>query len=203
MTGYVELAALTNFSFHEGAAHAEELVATAAALGHAAIAITDRNSLAGIARAHAAARKHAFRLVVGCRLTFRAGPEFGGREVLVYPTDRFAYGRLCELLTLGRRRAPKGECHLDYADLVAGGEGLIVIALPGEEVHISPHAGSSCPAKAGHPRVCPPQENSWMPGPSPGMTTEWGRQPAFPPSARPGMTTEWVGLSVSPPPAAR
>ncbi|HVM85656.1 MAG TPA: error-prone DNA polymerase [Candidatus Binatia bacterium] len=152
MTGYVELSAFTNFSFLEGAAHAEELVATAAALGHDAIAITDRNSLAGIARAHAAARKHQFRLVVGCRL------EFGdGCEVLVYPTDRFAYGRLCELLTLGRRRAPKGECHLDYADLAAGGEGMIVIALPPEDSPTALPTRSSCPGLA---------------RPSPGMTTQ-------------------------------
>ncbi len=124
MSGYAELSALTNFSFLEGGSHAEELVATAQALGHRAIAIADRNSLAGIARAHAACKEHGFKLVVGCRLQFR-----DGGEVLAYPTDRFAYGRLCELLTLGRRRAPKGECHLDYADLAAHGEGMIVVAL--------------------------------------------------------------------------
>ncbi|HVT54338.1 MAG TPA: error-prone DNA polymerase, partial [Dongiaceae bacterium] len=124
MTGYAELSALTNFSFLEGGSHPHELVAAAQALGHRAIAITDRNSLAGIARAHDACKQSGFKLVVGCRLEFR-----DGREVLAYPTDRFAYGRLCELLTLGRRRAPKGECHLDYADLVAHGEGMIVVAL--------------------------------------------------------------------------
>jgi error-prone DNA polymerase len=124
-SSYAELSALTNFSFLEGASHAEELVETAARLGHTAIAIADRNSLAGIARAHEAGKKLSFRLVVGCRLTFR-----DGREVLAYPTDRLAYGHLCELLTLGRRRAPKGECHLDYADLVTWGEGMIVVALP-------------------------------------------------------------------------
>ncbi len=131
--GYVELSALTNFSFLEGASHAHELVETAARLGHGAIAIADRNSLAGIARAHAAANELGLQLVVGCRLTFRAPEGQLGREVLVYPTDRFAYGRLCELLTLGRRRAPKGECHLDYDDLAAYGEGMIVVALPPEE----------------------------------------------------------------------
>ena len=128
-TGYIELSALTHFSFLEGASHAHELVETAAQLGHAAIAITDRNSLAGIAQAHKACKELLFKLVVGCRLTFR-----DGREVLAYPTDRLAYGRLCELLTLGRRRAPKGECHLDYDDLVAWGEGMIVVAMPPEEI---------------------------------------------------------------------
>ncbi|MES1151560.1 MAG: error-prone DNA polymerase, partial [Dongia sp.] len=131
--GYAELSALTNFSFLEGASHAHELVATAAALGHRAIAIADRNSLAGIARAHEACKGRKFKLVVGCRLQFR-----DGREVLVYPIDRFAYGRLCELLTLGRRRAPKGECHLDYADLAAQGEGMIVVALTMEPVPLPP-----------------------------------------------------------------
>ncbi|MDQ7248937.1 error-prone DNA polymerase [Dongia sedimenti] len=124
---YVELSACTNFSFLEGASHAEELVEAAERVGHKAIAIADRNSLAGIARAHEACKTLNFRLVVGCRLTFR-----DGREVLAFPTDRFAYGRLCELLTAGRRRAPKGECHLDYADLVQWGEGMILVALTPE-----------------------------------------------------------------------
>jgi error-prone DNA polymerase len=131
--GYVELSALTNFTFLEGASHAHELVERAIALGHRAIAIADRNSLAGIARAHHAAKLLNFRLVVACRLQFRSADGNEGREILVYPTDRFAYGRLCELLTLGRRRAPKGECHLDYADLAASCAGMMAIALPPEE----------------------------------------------------------------------
>ena len=65
------------------------------------------------------------RFIVGARLDFRCG-----RSLLVYPTDRAAYGRLARLITLGRRRAPKGECHLDLADLDSLGEGLIMIALP-------------------------------------------------------------------------
>jgi error-prone DNA polymerase len=130
--GYAELSALTNFSFLEGGAHPHELVETAASLGHRAIAITDRNSLAGIARAHEACKDLKFKLVVGCRLEFR-----DGHEVLAYPTDRFAYGRLCELLTIGRRRAPKGECHLDYDDLVTYGEGMIVVALVEEAAFLA------------------------------------------------------------------
>jgi len=123
-SGYVELSALTNFSFLEGASHAEELAFAAAELGHKAIAIADRNSFAGIARAHLACKRVGIRLIVGCRLEFR-----DGQELLVFPTDRAGYARLCELLTLGRRRAPKGECHLDYADLAAGEGGLVVVAL--------------------------------------------------------------------------
>src|SRR6516165_5920417 len=126
MTGmYAELQVTTNFSFLRGASHADELVVTAAALGHQAIAITDRNSLAGIVRAHHAAKQVGLRLVVGCRLDLR-----DGTSLLVFPEDRAAYGRLTWLLTLGKRRAPKGECHLDYADVIEHGEGLIVVALP-------------------------------------------------------------------------
>src|SRR6185312_7754650 len=99
-----------------------------AALGHRAIAVADRNSLAGIVRAHQAAEGEGIRLVVGCRVELRGGAAF-----LVYPTDRAAYARLTRLLTLGKRRAPKGECHLGYADLAAHGEGQIVVALAADD----------------------------------------------------------------------
>ncbi|HWT99159.1 MAG TPA: error-prone DNA polymerase [Terriglobales bacterium] len=122
---YAELQVTSNFTFLEGASHAEELAVQAAALGHAAIAITDRNSLAGIVRAHVACQGKDIRLIVGCRLDFVTGDS-----LLCFPEDRAAYGRLCELLTVGRRRAPKGECHLHYADLVHHAEGQIVIGLP-------------------------------------------------------------------------
>ena len=117
---YAELQVTTNFSFLRGASHPDELVVTAAALGHQAIAITDHNSLAGIVRAHHAAKEVGIRLVVGCRLDLR-----DGTSLLAFPEDRAAYGRLTRLLTLGKRRAPKGECHLDYADVVAHGDGQI------------------------------------------------------------------------------
>src|SRR5207249_937863 len=105
----------------------DELVLTAAALGHQAIAITDRNSVAGLVRAHHAAKTVGIRLVVGVRLDLD-----DGTSLLAYPQDRAAYGRLARLLTLGKRRAPKGECHIGYADVVAHGEGQIVVALPPE-----------------------------------------------------------------------
>jgi error-prone DNA polymerase len=127
MTGYAELQVTSNYSFLRGASHPHELVETAQALGHRAIAIADRNSLAGVVRAFRAARECGMRLVVGCRL------ELGcGTALLCFPTDRAAYGRLCRLLTLGKRRAEKGECRLDYADLLAHGEGQLVVALPPE-----------------------------------------------------------------------
>src|SRR5205085_10474841 len=75
VSGYAELQVASNFSFLRGASHPDELVVTAAALGHAAIAITDRNSLAGIVRAHHAAKTIGIRLVIGCRPELRAGPS--------------------------------------------------------------------------------------------------------------------------------
>ena len=132
---YAELQVTTNFSFLRGAAHPDELVLTAAALGHAAIAITDRNSLAGVVRAHHAAKEVGLRLVIGCRLDLS-----DGTSLLAFPEDRVAYGRLTRLLTLGKRRAPKGECHLHYADVVAHGDGQIVVALPSETVDMADFA---------------------------------------------------------------
>ncbi len=124
---YAELQVTTNFTFLQGASHPEELVLTAAALGLHAIAITDRNSLGGVVRAHGAAKQAGIRLVVGARLDLRDGPS-----LLCFPTDRAAYGRLTRLLTLGRRRAPKGECHLDTADVAAHADGQLLVALPPE-----------------------------------------------------------------------
>jgi error-prone DNA polymerase len=124
---YAELQVTSNFSFLRGASHPGELVRTAAALGHQAIAITDRNSVAGLVRAHQAAKTAGIRLVIGVRLDLA-----DGTSLLAYPQDRAAYGRLTRLLTMGKRRAPKGECHLDYADLVAHGEGQILVVLPPE-----------------------------------------------------------------------
>jgi error-prone DNA polymerase len=124
---YAELHVTSNFTFLHGASHAEELALTAAALGLGALAITDRNTLAGVVRAHLAARSAGIRLVVGCRLDLRDGPS-----LLAYPTDRAAYGRLSRLLTVGKRRAPKGACHLDVADVCDHARGLRLLALPPE-----------------------------------------------------------------------
>ena len=122
---YVELQVTSNFSFLRGASHPEELVATAAAFDHAAAAITDRNSLAGAVRAWRAARETGIQLLVGARLDL-----VDGASLLCFPMDRAAYGRLCRLLTLGKRRAPKGECHIGREDALAYGEGQIMIVLP-------------------------------------------------------------------------
>jgi len=133
MTPYAELQAVSNFSFLEGASHAHELVATAAALGIQALAVCDRNTLAGVVRAHAAAKQANIRLLIGARLDLEDGPS-----ALCLPRDRAAYGRLSRLLTLGRRRAPKGECHLTWADVAQHAEGQILILLPPDGV---PDAG--------------------------------------------------------------
>ena len=129
---FAELAAMTNFSFLRGASHPEEMVARAAALGLDGIGIADRNTLAGVVRAHVYARENraaigGLRVVTGARLVFIDGAP----DVLAYPETRAAYGRLCRVLTKGNLRAPKGECHLELSDLIAENEGLRVVAMPG------------------------------------------------------------------------
>jgi error-prone DNA polymerase len=131
MSGYAELAVTSNFSFLRGASHPEELVATAAVLGLAGLGIADRNSLAGVVRAHVAGRETnvqalGLRVLTGCRLVFRDGTP----DVLAYPRDRAGYGRLVRLLTLGNRRAAKGQCLLDGADLLDHAQGLQLAVLP-------------------------------------------------------------------------
>jgi len=126
---FAELAAATNFSFLRGASHPDEMVLTAKALGLCALGIADRNTLSGVVRAHKAAKEADLRLLIGARLVTQCG-----FEAIAYPCDRAAYGRLCRLLTLGNRRAPKGQCWLDLEDLAAHGEGMVWIAFSGEGV---------------------------------------------------------------------
>ncbi len=134
MTRYAELDVTTNFSFLRGGSHAEELVATAKALGLSAISVTDHNTLAGVVRAHLAAREvGGIKFIVGARLDLDDAPS-----LLAYPTDRAAYGRLCRLLTLGQRRAEKGKCTLHLDDVASHAAGLIFIALPPDD-YPSPH----------------------------------------------------------------
>jgi len=123
---YAELAVTTNFTFLTGASHPDEFVIRAAELGYRAIAITDTNTLAGVVRAHVAARQAGVQLIVGARLTFIDAPDL---SVLVYPTDRGAYGRLCSLLTAGKRRAPKAACYLSLDELCANNAGLLAVAV--------------------------------------------------------------------------
>jgi len=127
---YAELAATTNFSFLRGASHPEEMAATAVALGHCGVGIADRNSLAGVVRAFSFLRAHEksvgdFRLAVGARLVFRDGAP----DILCYPKDRPAYGRLCRLLTRGNLRTKKGDCALFLDDLLEFSEGQQVVVM--------------------------------------------------------------------------
>jgi len=125
MTRYAELEVASNFTFLTGGSHPEELMATAKALGLEAIAVTDRNTLAGIVRAHIAAKEAGIKFIAGVRLDLQDAPN-----LLAYPTDRAAYGRLCRLLTLGQRRAEKGHCTLFLDDVAAHADGSIFIAVP-------------------------------------------------------------------------
>jgi error-prone DNA polymerase len=124
MTAYAELCCVSNFSFLHGGSHAEELVSQAKNLGLSALAVTDRNSFAGIVRAHGVAKELGLRFVVGVRLELQEG-----FSLIAWPTSRAAYGRLCRLLTLGQRRAEKGQCHIGLADTCAHSEGTL-FALP-------------------------------------------------------------------------
>ena len=129
---YIELQVTTNFSFLRGGSHPEEIVEQAAMLGYTAIAITDVNTLAGIVRAHAAARKNGcIRLIPACRLELLDGPP-----LLAYPTDKEAYGRLSTLLSVGNDRAEKGQCHLYKADVYKYAQGIKFIAVPPLELTV-------------------------------------------------------------------
>ncbi|MGI9410344.1 MAG: error-prone DNA polymerase, partial [Hyphomicrobiaceae bacterium] len=123
-TAYAELQVTTNFSFLRGGSHPHELVVAAAEQGLSAIAIADRNTLAGVVRAHLAAKEHGLKLIVGARLDLQDAPS-----LLCFPTDRQAYGRLARLLSLGQGRAEKGACILYLEDVTAHAEGQIFIAL--------------------------------------------------------------------------
>ena len=124
---YAELQCTSHFSFLRGASSCKELFAEAATLGIEALAITDRNSLAGIVRAREAAKTTGVRLIVGCHLDLTHG-----MSILSYPTDRPAYARLCRLLSLGKKRVGKAQCRLDWSDVVAYSEGLIAVLVPDE-----------------------------------------------------------------------
>jgi error-prone DNA polymerase len=122
---YAELHCKTNFSFLEGASHPDELVRRAGELDYRALAVTDRNSLAGVVRAHIAAKEVGLPLVIGAEITPIDAPP-----VVLWATDRASYGRLCRLITRGRRQAPKGECALLLDDVAEFAQGLIAGVQP-------------------------------------------------------------------------
>ena len=128
---FVELSALTNFTFLTGASHPEEYITRAAEMGMQALAVADVNSVAGIVRAHTRARELArdggpcVRLIPAARIILA-----DGFQVTCLPRDRAGWGRLCRLLSLGRLRAAKGDCTLHLADLLDWGAGLEMLILP-------------------------------------------------------------------------
>ena len=122
---YAELHALSNFTFLRGASHPEELVGRAAALGYTALALTDECSLAGVVRAHVAAREYGLKLIIGSELRLSGGPA-----LVLLATDRVGYGELSALITRGRRAAEKGSYHLSRSDLDGGVPGCLALLLP-------------------------------------------------------------------------
>ena len=129
MTRYLEFTTASNFSFLRGASHAEELMVQAAQLGLSGIGLCDRNSVAGVVRAHLAKREQnlSLRYHPGARLVFADGTP----DILAYPRDRAGWGRLCRLLTLGNLRAEKGGCILQLDDLLAHIFGLELVVMGG------------------------------------------------------------------------
>lgn len=127
---YVELQVTTNFSFLRGGSHPDELIEQAVQLGYTEIAITDRNTLAGIVQAHTAAKSRGIRIIPACRLDLLDGPS-----LLAYPTDKDAYARLSALLSEGNLRAEKGQCHLYKADVFRYAKGMKFIAIAPAELN--------------------------------------------------------------------
>ncbi len=122
---YVELHCKSNFSFLEGASHPDELVTQAAELGYAGLALTDRASFAGVVRGFAPAKDLGFKYIVGTEVHPDDAPA-----MVLWPTDRKAYGRLCRLLSRGRMRCEKGSCDLSWSDIAELSDGIIAGVLP-------------------------------------------------------------------------
>ncbi len=152
---YAELAAATNFSFLRGASHASDIVARALKLGMTGIGIADRNTVAGVVRAHVALRDAKakaqaegvsvpdFRLVVGARLAFADATP----DILAYPISRHGWGRLTRLLTLGNLRAQKGDCVLHIDDLLDHAGDLLLIVLPGADSDMLTRLAACAPGR--------------------------------------------------------
>jgi error-prone DNA polymerase len=123
---YAELHCLTHFTFLRGASHPHELVGQAVELGYEALAITDECSVAGVVRAHVAAKGQQLKLIIGAELHLTCG-----LKLVALATDRRGYGRLCRLITRGRRAAAKGGYSLTRADLEENGlEHCLILWLP-------------------------------------------------------------------------
>jgi len=127
VSAYAELHCISNFTFLRGASHPAELVDRAVALGYTALALTDECSVAGIVRAHVAARRHALQLLIGSE--FRLAD---GLRLVVLAADREGYAALCGLITRGRRAADKGSYHVVRSDFEQLPAGCLLLWLPPE-----------------------------------------------------------------------
>ncbi len=131
---FPELGARSNFSFLEGASHPEEMVKAAKVAGLSGLGLADRNTVAGVVRAHLAAKEAGFAYRPGARLVFSDGTP----DILAYPVDCPAWGRLCRMLSAGNLRAEKGTCRLFESDLMEWGEDLMLIVLPPDDQENDP-----------------------------------------------------------------
>jgi DNA-directed DNA polymerase III PolC len=190
MADYAELAVTTNFSFLRGASHGEELVGRAKEIGLAGLGVADRNSVAGVVRAHESAKENGLAFAPGVRLVFADGTP----DILAYPQDRAAWGRLTQLLTLGKRRADKGQCLITREDLLAHVAGLNLIVLPGSLKEAAPRNPSFETSAARPPQddafetsaAQPPQDDAFETAPStPPQHEAFGSASSWPGSSRP------------------
>lgn len=131
LIAYAELGVASNFSFLKGASHPEELIVRAAKLGLTHIGLADQNTVAGVVRAHMAAKEADIVYHPGCRLVFSDGTS----DILAYPKNRKGWGHLCRLLTIGNLRSEKGSCQLTRHDLVNWSTHLLFCVLPGANAH--------------------------------------------------------------------
>ena len=128
---YIPLWCKSNGSFLEGASHPEELVTHAAGLGLRALAITDRDGVYGIVRAHVAAKEHGVQLLVGAQVTVMNPVNLVNpvnlSTVVLLAQDRPGYANLCRLLTVGRRRKPKGESVVTWDEVCRHAAGMLAL----------------------------------------------------------------------------
>ena len=136
---YVELHCKSNFSFLSSASHPDELVEYASELGYSGLALTDQASVAGVVRGYAAAKEQGMQYIVGTELHLSDAPP-----MVLWPTDRAAYGQLCRLISRGRMRAPKGTCELAWKDVVEFSSGMLAGLIP-------PGKSQRVPASAAKP----------------------------------------------------
>jgi error-prone DNA polymerase len=192
-TRYAEIGVTSNFSFLRGASHPQEYVQRAAEYDLYAVGIADRNTLAGVVRAYAELKnpelKTQPKLLIGARLVFIDGTP----DILAYPRDRAAYGRLCRLLSLGKLRAEKGECHLRFDDLAEFSEGLLLVLMPSYRFEADALAktlqamrGLRAETSGAASAACSPHERSDMRDHAPDPDVATGAAHSASPVAHPG-----------------